>query len=101
MVQGASVPTDRARRTTEDWAMGIGTADVTKTNETTGREILVRYVEAVDRGDMEAMTALFSDDMVMSWPQSGERFRGRANVLSAVRARTEMPARAGEPRIVG
>ena len=39
--------------------------------------------------------------MVMEWPQSGERFVGRANVLAAMGAVEVKPQFAGQPRLVG
>jgi hypothetical protein len=61
----------------------------------------MRYLEATEQGDPDALAAVFADDIEMSWPQSGERFVGRANVMAANRVRAEMPQPAGEPRIVG
>ena len=37
----------------------------------------------------------------MEWPQSGERFRGKQNVLGAMRAQVGAPKFAGQPRIIG
>ena len=47
------------------------------------------------------MAALAHDDIVMEWPQSGERFRGKENALAALRAQTVKPEFAGEPRMIG
>jgi hypothetical protein len=47
------------------------------------------------------LATVFAEDIQMWWPQSGERFVGRANVMAANRTRGEMPAPAGEPLIVG
>ena len=44
---------------------------------------------------------LVEDDMVMEWPQSGERFVGRANVLAAMGAVEVKPEFAGQPRLIG
>ena len=44
---------------------------------------------------------LVHDDFVMSWPQSGETFRGRANAVGAMKAQRVVPEIVGEPRIVG
>ena len=69
--------------------------------ETDGRTVLMRYLEAAGRGDPDAFGAVFADDIEMWWPQSGERFVGRANVMAANRARGEMPVPEGEPHILG
>ena len=44
---------------------------------------------------------MIDDDMVMDWPQSGERFRGRDNVLAAMAAVEVRPQFAGTPRLIG
>ncbi|MET0772007.1 MAG: nuclear transport factor 2 family protein [Candidatus Limnocylindrales bacterium] len=102
---GAPFPADPARApfaARGDSQAGAGEDRPTGGSPTTdGRAVVARYLEAADRGDPEAMGALFADDMEMWWPQSGERFVGRANVMAANRARQEMPLPAGEPRIVG
>ena len=36
-------------------------------------------IAAINAQDLEAMDRLFADDVVMEWPQSGERIRGNAN----------------------
>lgn len=36
--------------------------------------------EASERGDVEAEHAIYADDAILEYPQSGERFRGRANI---------------------
>ena len=48
------------------------------------REVGERFFAASERGDGDTVAALVDDDMVMEWPQSGERFIGRANVLAAM-----------------
>jgi hypothetical protein len=45
--------------------------------------------------------ALTHKDFVMEWPQSGERFVGRANAFRAVEAQDDPPAMLGEPELVG
>lgn len=37
------------------------------------------FVAALDAGDLEALKALFTDDVVLEWPQSNERIVGNAN----------------------
>ena len=41
------------------------------------RGLVERFFAASERGDRDEVSALVHDDMVMDWPQSGERFRGR------------------------
>ena len=46
-------------------------------------EVIRRYREAVEAGDLTTMAALLedfaTDDFVQEWPQSGERLRGEAS----------------------
>ena len=65
------------------------------------REVVERFFAASERGDMAAAAAMLADDMVMVWPQSGERFRGRDNVLGAMAAVEVKPQFAGSPRLIG
>jgi hypothetical protein len=65
------------------------------------RDIVERFFAASERGDRAAIEELVHEDMVMSWPQSGERFRGRDNVLGAMAAVEVKPEFAGMPRLVG
>ena len=67
----------------------------------TNRELVERFFAASERGDMAALTTMIDDQMVMSWPQSGERFRGRENVLAAMGAVEVKPQFAGSPRLIG
>ena len=65
------------------------------------RDVVERFFAASERGDRDAIVELVHDDMVMTWPQSGERFRGRDNVLGAMAAVEVKPEFAGMPRLVG
>jgi SnoaL-like domain len=65
------------------------------------RDVVERFFAASERGDLDALTALTDDGMVMAWPQSGERFSGRDNVLAAMGAVEVKPEFAGTPRLVG
>ena len=80
-------------------------ADSTGTRETArdraNRALVERFFAASEGGDLAALEALTDDEMVMEWPQSGERFRGRAKVLSAMAAVAVKPQFAGLPRLVG
>jgi len=65
------------------------------------RALVEAFFAASEQGDLGAAGALLHDDMVMVWPQSGERFEGRDNVLGAMAAVEVKPQFAGAPRLVG
>ena len=65
------------------------------------RELVERFFAASEHGDMATLTTIVDDQMVMIWPQSGERFRGRENVLAAMAAVEVKPQFAGSPRLIG
>jgi hypothetical protein len=66
-----------------------------------GRATLERLMGAIEAGAVEQAAELVTDDFVMEWPQSGERFSGRDNALAALMVQDEKPELAGEPRFVG
>ena len=41
------------------------------------RRLIEGHLEALVRGDVDAVTELIADDFVQEWPQSGERLRGK------------------------
>ena len=63
------------------------------------RDIVERFFAASERGDADVVATLVDDEMVMEWPQSGERFVGRENVLAAMRAVEVKPEFGGQPRL--
>lgn len=71
------------------------------TRATDGRSVLEDLFAAQEAGDLEAMRRSVHDDIVMEWPQSGERFRGVDNAVGALTATETKPEIAGEPRITG
>lgn len=75
------------------------------TNETdidrANREVVERFFAASERGDFDELGMLVDDEMIMAWPQSGERFLGRTNVLAAMGAVEVKPEFAGEPQLIG
>ena len=71
------------------------------TADQANRSVIERFFAASERGDLADLETLVHDDMIMAWPQSGERFRGRANVLAAMGAVEVKPEFAGQPRLVG
>jgi SnoaL-like domain len=68
---------------------------------TSNRDVVEQFFAASERGDVAALAKLVDDDIVMEWPQSGERFRGLANVFGATRAVDVKPELAGQPRLTG
>jgi hypothetical protein len=53
------------------------------------RELIERFMAASGAGDLDAVGRGLHADMVMEWPQSGERFVGREQTLGAMhRARS-------------
>jgi hypothetical protein len=70
-------------------------------DESANRALVERFFAASERGDLEAVASMVDDEMVMEWPQSGERFRGRGNVIGAMQAVEVKPQFAGEPRLIG
>lgn len=65
------------------------------------RDIVERFFAASERGEADVVATLVDSEMVMEWPQSGERFVGRENVLAAMSAVEVKPTFAGQPRLVG
>jgi SnoaL-like domain len=54
-------------------------------NDATDREADLRarirqHWEASERGDIDAEHAIYADDAILDYPQSGERFRGRSRI---------------------
>ena len=62
-------------------------------SDLTTRDVIDRYARAMQEWDLDALAAIFHDDYVEEYPQSGERLRGSANVLAMLR---HYPG--GEPR---
>jgi ketosteroid isomerase-like protein len=73
----------------------------TTTRAADGRSVLEGLFAAQEAGDIDAMRRYVHDDIVMEWPQSGERFRGIENAVGALTATEVKPELAGEPRIAG
>lgn len=44
------------------------------------RAAIVEHWTASERGDVEREHAIYADDAILDYPQSGERFRGRAKI---------------------
>lgn len=48
-------------------------------SESTNRTTLEALVAALNASDLEGLDRVFTDDVVMEWPQSGERIVGAQN----------------------
>jgi len=64
-------------------------------------QLVMRFMAGTAGGDLDSVADLVHDDFVMDWPQSGERFSGRANAFGAMKAQRDQPEMAGTPRLVG
>jgi hypothetical protein len=65
------------------------------------RRIEIRqFVEAVNTRDLEPLDAIYHDDVVVEWPQSGEVIRGKKNIRE-LREAYPTPPTASLRRIVG
>lgn len=53
--------------------------------EASGREVVDRWVRAIEEKDFDAQEALLADDFIDEMPQSGELIRGKANWLAVSR----------------
>ncbi len=52
--------------------------------ELTNREVVERFVEAMNANDLDRADQFFADDVVEDYPQSRERIRGRINRRAVV-----------------
>lgn len=59
-----------------------------------------RLVEAINTHDMELFDAIYHDDVVIEWPQSGEVIRGKRNIRE-LRLAFPTPPTATLRRIIG
>jgi len=69
----------RARATLED--MDISPTDPAPSLDPANRELLVRYVQAFERYDMDALTSLIHEDATQSMPPYELWLRGRDHIL--------------------
>jgi len=71
--------------------------------EVSNREVIERFIAAMNAGDLDRAGECLSDDFVEHYPQSGERIRGRANRRAVVEnypGRTGREFAAGKPGAV-
>jgi ketosteroid isomerase-like protein len=64
------------------------------------RALLDEHWAACDAGDQDRVHAIYADDVVVEWPQSRERVRGRAN-LQALREHHPSALRFDVRRVLG
>ena len=68
------------------------------------RAVVEAYCRAVAEDDLDAQEALLHDDYILEYPQSGERFRGKANrrgIVENYPLRVEARIRPSVDRIIG
>ena len=46
------------------------------------RSMIMEHWRASEQGDSEAEHAIYAEDAILDYPQSGERFRGRATIAA-------------------
>jgi ketosteroid isomerase-like protein len=56
-----------------------------------GRETVERLIATINAGDVDGMDDLFTEDVVMDWPQSGERVVGSDNRRAIYHAFPSLP----------
>ncbi|WP_448004894.1 nuclear transport factor 2 family protein [Agromyces bauzanensis] len=56
-----------------------------------GRETVEALIATLNAGDIDGMDAVFHEDAVMEWPQSGERIVGGENRRGVYRAFPRLP----------
>jgi SnoaL-like domain len=65
------------------------------------RRVRIRqFVEAVNTGDLGVLDAIYHDDVVIQWPQSGEVIHGKQNIRE-LRQAYPIPPTATLGRIIG
>ena len=65
-----------------------------------GRETVEALIATLNAGDVDGMDAVFHEDAVMEWPQSGERVVGGDNRRGIYRSFPQLP-KISPRRIVG
>jgi ketosteroid isomerase-like protein len=65
-----------------------------------GRETVEALIATLNAGDVDGMDAVFHEDAVMEWPQSGERIVGGDNRRGVYRSFPQLP-KITPRRIVG
>ena len=60
-------------------------------SEARNRAVIEALVAAINAGDLGALDKVFTEDVVMEWPQSGERIRGGQNRREIYRRFPSLP----------
>jgi hypothetical protein len=53
---------------------------VVRVDDTDIRALIQQHWDASESGDIETEHAIYADDAILDYPQSGERFRGRSKI---------------------
>jgi ketosteroid isomerase-like protein len=72
----------------------------TEMNDDATRARIRHFAEAINTADMEVFDAIYHDDVVIEWPQSGEVIRGKKNIRQ-LRLAYPTPPTATLQRIAG
>jgi hypothetical protein len=54
-------------------------------DEQGNRAVVEKIVDLTVKGDLDALFELYHEDVVLDWPQSGERIVGKANCINVYR----------------
>ncbi len=65
-------------------------------DESSAREAIERYWQAANSLDFDVVRELFTDDVLIEWPQSGERVRGKEACINVF---SSYPG--GSPKLLG
>jgi len=60
-------------------------------SEGASRAVIDALVKAINASDLEALDKVFADDVVLEWPQSGERINGGSNRREIYRRFPSLP----------
>jgi ketosteroid isomerase-like protein len=66
--------------------LGATAEEVPKVNDEERRSTIRNLIEAQNAGDLSAFDAIYHEDLVVEWPQSGEVVHGKENLLALRRA---------------
>jgi hypothetical protein len=69
-------------------------------NDQATRDRIRQFAEAIKTADMEVFDAIYHDDVVIEWPQSGEVIHGKKNIRE-LRLAYPTPPTATRQRIAG
>jgi ketosteroid isomerase-like protein len=66
----------------------------------TNLDVVQRLAAAMEVGDLDARDVLLDEDVIQSFPQSGEQFRGRQNLRAIIENYPDGAPAASEVRVV-